>query len=145
MKLYTFINRYICGAQVGIQASHSNIEIMRKEAGDADLTEWMDNHKTFVWLDGGESEHMDLLLARLKQSDFLFAEFKEPGLGNVMTSVSVLLNTDQVMLVNQIRSDGLEYSGGALHAKYGEVYVDASLAKDALLLHYIANCRSKGI
>lgn len=94
MKLYTFVNSYILGMQVGIQASHSNIEFMREHGAEESVREWAQAHKTFVWLDGGGSDKMIENIKLLKAEGFIVSYFREPGLANVVTSFSVLVDED---------------------------------------------------
>lgn len=96
MKLYTFINSYIYGIQVGIQASHSNIEFMNEHGDNEEVKEWASDHKTFIWLDGGDANQMIENIKLLQDAGFSVSYFREPGLGNIVTSFSVLI-TESVL------------------------------------------------
>lgn len=122
MKAYTFINSYVCGIQVGIQAGHAIVELMNSyqpmdssvrammEDQNEDLNtelvqEWAESHKTFVWLDGGDSETMGVLALSLHAASMPYAVFREPGLGNVVTAISTVLDTEQCELVDTLLSN----------------------------------------
>lgn len=162
MRAYTFINSYICGIQVGIQAGHANIQLMVdyrstdssviamsvdhiEDPAIKTVQEWAENHKTFVWLDGGDSNDMSRIRARLTDSKLPFSEFKEPGLGGLRTAISIVLTTEQVQLVNLIREDRLELTNGTLMGKHGAVYVSPELEKELVLIHQIASSRTKSL
>lgn len=114
MRAYTFINSYICGIQVGIQAGHANVGLVdtyrEPESGKVVQTvmNWARDYETFVWLDGGKSDDMSRLADRLKEveDEIPYHIFREPGLGNIITAISFVLTTQQVMLANAVRQDG---------------------------------------
>ena len=102
MKSYTFIHKYIYGPQVGIQAAHSIVELMLYN----EVKDWASNHKTFVWLDGGDSTHMDKLLGLIHLSDFKYGVFREPSMSNLVTAITVVIPSEYVSIIDDVREVG---------------------------------------
>ena len=154
MKAYTFINSYICGIQVGIQAGHANVELAKDADCNDEVRRWADDHKTFVWLDGGDSFSMNHLARTLIPLNLPYAKFYEPGLDGLMTSVSVLLNEIQCDCVELLRSSSRGHKiqsdfgrGHVILAVTGEVLVrssELSLA-EMRLISLVATSRLKSL
>lgn len=161
MKAYTFVHSYICGIQVGIQAGHSNVELMRglDPAGsecDELIDRWASDHKTFVWLDGGDSARLNDIINIIEASGCPYAYFNEPALkcsaadkddAGMVTAVTVLLDTKLVEAADYIRCEGLHLNGTSLHNRYGDFdRISINLSnEERLLLSLIANSRSKSL
>ncbi|CAM0026345.1 hydrolase [Vibrio phage D148] len=156
MKAYTFVHSYICGIQVGIQAGHSNVELMRKEEGDSDVREWADHHKTFVWLDGGDSEKLNDVINIMQESGMPYAYFNEPALkcssadeddAGLVTAATVLLSTEMVEAADYIRRFRLLLNGTGFHnpdGSFNPVGNDFGNG-EKMLIWLIANSRSKSL
>ena len=100
MIAYTFVNSYICGIQVGIQAGHALVDFMAEHSDHILTKEWVCKHKTFIWLDGGD---MVDVLDKLSYSDMPYSAFEEPGLGNTITAATVVLSEAYVAICDRIR------------------------------------------
>lgn len=105
MKAYTFINDYIRGIQVGVQAGHAIVELMDNWTGHKDVSEWIRNHKTFVWLNGGDSDTMQGIINTIAKADVAYEFFLEPGLGNITTAIAVVPPVEIVNAVEATRLD----------------------------------------
>lgn len=119
MKAYTFINSYVCGIQVGIQAGHANVELAKDADCNDEVRRWADHHKTFVWLNGGDSDDMAYVLALLTGSGLPFSRFFEPGMGGLLTASTVLLNESQCNCVELLRSS----RGHKIQSDFGKGHV----------------------
>lgn len=97
-RAYSIVNMYMKGIQAGIQAAHSQSELllkMQNELTDAHIkmiNQWR-AHPVMILKNGGDHESMVQTLRMLcGQSQFPFASFHETGLGpNVLTSITVIL------------------------------------------------------
>ena len=168
MKAYTFIHSYICGIQVGIQASHSNIEIMRNLTPatcirDSEISKWADEHKTFVWLDGGDSETLEDTINLIQAASIPYAYFNEPAMkcssagpldAGMITAVTAVLTEKQVELCSLIRTGGgtivprnnnTEACFSFRDALGGYTYTDNICIEKAKLFELIAKSRSKSL
>lgn len=166
MRAYTFINSYICGIQVGIQAGHAIVELMNeskwthgemlpRECEHAQIVEsWADEHKTFVWLDGGDAEAMDDLHYNIGNSSLPYAVFKEPGLGlDVVTSIALVTTPEVQDAIDKIREyrgrvfiQESEVSHDCWIVSEDDSYVtDVMNRPDLELALFIANARRKSL
>lgn len=147
MKLYLLTNMYVGGQHPGIQGVHSAVRLVAKYASDdrdfPELTQqvfdYVDNHETVVMLQSG-MDHTGLstvvkdLDEAEKAASFFrtrlgehtaqyplvpFAEFKEPGLNNSITSVAVLCSTKMVDDMSELRKE--ELTPRYMVSTYGEV------------------------
>lgn len=149
MKAYTFVNSYICGIQVGIQAGHSIVELMTTYKDNELVREWSLNHKTFVWLDGGDADGMQETLNLLIKAGLPYEFFMEPGLGNMITAVSVVLPTRLVEAADHVRQRRYHLSlaspTAGFYDKDGLIQmVDKDLSKSEMqLVELIAGSRNK--
>jgi len=106
MRRLFFNNFYVAGIRTGIQAGHSAEEMWMKATKRflADpsaenrkvleyLIEFADNHKTWVILTGGDHDALSDFFTFLLESDnpYPVSIFREPGLGNAITSLSIVL------------------------------------------------------
>ena len=101
---------YLSSIQNGIQSAHCLHELFRKyERIDTALTilgkqkpgeiskelsmvyDWADHHKTMIVTNGGYSENLELVLQSLEKTGYPFAYFREPGIGNALTCIGVIL------------------------------------------------------
>lgn len=139
---------YIGGTHPGIQGVHSAIELVTKYTYDGrdfpdleeQVVEYTEQHKTVVMLRSG-MDHSELnklvnelddiernvRLLNIKTSNdyqptyplLPFAEFKEPGLNNSITSVAVLCTTEMVNDMAELRKG--ELSEQYMLSVYGKV------------------------
>jgi hypothetical protein len=92
---------YLSSIQNGIQAAHVVHELFNKYGLHADdpkkasqlnqLLDWSENHKTMIVLNGGMTEHLVSFLELVKKSGLPFDTFNEPGIGNALTSIGVIV------------------------------------------------------
>jgi hypothetical protein len=107
MRAYFFVNMHISGIHAGIQAGHANSDLLVKYSpvdknGNPQITgigqsamawAWARNHKTYIILNGGNSDSMYALRRHLEsiQNPYPWTYFKEPGLANVITAICIIL------------------------------------------------------
>ena len=100
MRAYFVNNMYLSSIQNGIQPAHVIHEMFRKYDGvicgdnlekRLQLYDWADNHKTIIVLNGGMTEHLEKFLQLVENSQFTFATFYEPGIGNALTSIGIIV------------------------------------------------------
>lgn len=104
LRLYSLVNFYLSGMQVGIQTGHAAVDLVRKYSSFTDLQagriteqemglthEWADHHKTFICLNGGDSDGLREATEIIAKSGYPWAEFKEPGLQDIRTCTVVVL------------------------------------------------------
>lgn len=148
MKLYLLTNMYVGGQHPGIQGIHSAVRLVAKYLADdrdfpelaQQVYEYVEEHETVVMLQSG-MDHKALyeLVTSLDQlqgavshcrmrlgDDYEpkfpivpFAEFKEPGLNNTITSVAVLCTSKMVWDMEQLRKG--EVSQQFMVSYYGEL------------------------
>jgi hypothetical protein len=104
LRLYSLVNFYLAGMQVGIQTGHAAVDLVRKYSSHLDLqggriteqemeltAEWADNHKTFICLNGGDNDMLREATDVIAKSGYPWAEFREPGLQDIRTCTVVVL------------------------------------------------------
>jgi hypothetical protein len=116
MRLYSFVNSYLSGAQVGIQTAHGVAELLSSHKNCSDIlhtpesivAEWVTKHKTIICLDGGIEDELDEIYHFVAtKTMWPVAYFREPDLADVMTSVVVILSERIYSFSNDIRRLGL--------------------------------------
>jgi hypothetical protein len=99
-RLYSFVNYYLSSIQQGIQTGHAAVKLVReytsKNQDNQDsqmVSEWADNHQTFVVLNGGNSENLLDVIRTVDDSDLPWAYFREDevSLGGIITAVGVIV------------------------------------------------------
>lgn len=102
LRLYSFCNFYYSSIQQGIQTGHMSDNMTVKYMGYPDnyapknvWQEWITNHKTYIVLNSGDYdsiiENGNKLLAVAHQLNLPYADFIEPGVGNVRTTYGVVV------------------------------------------------------
>lgn len=98
MRYYAFGNYYLSSLQQALQAHHACQEIYniyQTPAARAVYSDWSQNHKTIVLLNGGNSADLQDLFNFFSQpgNPYLFAKFHEDeqSLNNALTSVGIIL------------------------------------------------------
>src|SRR5438132_10373379 len=90
LRLYCFVNTYICNIHAGIQSAHVLAELMYKyrelpalqlqpeRTQRLNVTEWATKHKTIIVLNGGDCQNMGKLRGLLEHKDcpYPIAAFK---------------------------------------------------------------------
>lgn len=147
MKLYLLTNMYIGGTHPGIQSVHSAIELVTKYTYDGrdfpeleeQVVEFTEQHKTAIILRSGmdhkglqelvndlDGIERSVLHARMRLGEYAvkypmlpFAEFKESGLNDSITSVAVLCTSEMVNDMAELRKG--ELGERYMVSVYGEV------------------------
>lgn len=100
MRLYVFSNMYLSPIQHGIQGLHSMGEMVLKYPTSSKpgkrFRTWLRDHKTVIVLKGGYSSVLSCIddaLSEIASADpgLPFAFFREEGLEDAITSVSVVV------------------------------------------------------
>lgn len=97
LRLYSFQNFYLKGIHAGIQTAHTIAEMSTQTADDCyhEYTDWADNHKTIVVLNGGMQKDLEELLEFLGQNSgqFFYGWFHEESgaLNGALTNVSIIV------------------------------------------------------
>jgi hypothetical protein len=102
-KCVVFIHAICTGIYAGIQGSHAAQElVLRLSKSNLDFSvrdalnvrQWLEEDKTYVFLNGGMTPSMRKIKRTVKQIGFPWAEFREPDVGNMMTAIAVLVPED---------------------------------------------------
>lgn len=121
MRLYSITNMYMSGIHAGIQTQHSTSELFVKYTSPnsvykighqvGHLYRWAEFFKTTVVLNGGMHDDLLKVLELFKAWErhapyevLPFAPFYEPGVNNALTSISTIMPTDAVQIMEDIRN-----------------------------------------
>lgn len=125
MKLYCLTNMYCQGTQAGIQAFHAGVRLIKEYEGSHFSTmidEWYYDHETVVVLNAGSHSSLEKYIQDLKQQGQVpYAEFKEFGLNDALTSIAVLCTTEMVEDMSVLRMN-LPAGDQLMEVKYGKLY-----------------------
>lgn len=111
---------YISDIQRGIQTHHMFGNMLvdatdrsRDECYVMDqVVDWARNHQTIVILNGGDESRLSNLLSLFQtQDNFPIGAFREPALGNALTSVGIILPERIYSVSDAIRMNPNEPSG----------------------------------
>jgi hypothetical protein len=91
LRMYFFCLRQLSGLNKGIQAGHAALEYARAFKNDHMLVDFIENHKTFILLEGGTSIEMIDRLRELQTFDISYAGFEEPDLNNIVTAIAFII------------------------------------------------------
>lgn len=91
-RMYFLVMYNLSSIAKGIQAGHAALEYSQKYKNDKEYLDFVQNHKTFILLDGGTSKDMKKHLKTLKQWNMKHAEFKEPDLNNSISAIAFVLD-----------------------------------------------------
>jgi hypothetical protein len=107
-KCYVFVNYYVQGRQVGIQAAHAVARLCRNTDIHVSLLvdEWM-KHETLVVLNGGDSNSMSRLLDKFvaKDPEGAVAEFHEHGMDGLMTAFAYIPSASMASAITAVRME----------------------------------------
>lgn len=88
---------YMKGIQAGIQAAHSQSELLMKcikqnikEETLLDILKWS-HSPTMIVKNGGDNEAMMHFHSMVERSTFPWCSFYETGLGGILTSITVII------------------------------------------------------
>jgi hypothetical protein len=93
LRLYCFVDWMLSSIQQGIQTGHAAVDLVRKYPRNAMVSDWADNHKTFIILNGGDYEGVREALRITSETKFPFVPFYESkrANGGRITCVAVVL------------------------------------------------------
>jgi hypothetical protein len=105
--MYFFVMYNLAEIQKGIQAGHAALEYVLKYP-DARTREFIENHKTFIILNGGTSVTMHDRAEELRELKIDFAEFFEPDLNMSLSAIAFLVDEsdyadEDMYMTNPIR------------------------------------------
>ena len=91
LRMYFFVMGNLSGRQQGIQAGHAALEYQREFGKKKQYKDFVDNHKTFILLDGGGSNDMLERMIELEDFGIDFSKFYEPDLNESLSAIAFIL------------------------------------------------------
>ena len=89
-RMYSLVLRQLNPIQKGVQTTHGVVEYANKYASDEEYKQWAETDKTLIVLDGGTYQEMVRIYDTLKELGIKFADFQEPDLNYLTTSITFL-------------------------------------------------------
>ena len=89
-RMYSLVLRQLNPIQKGVQTTHGVVEYANKYAFDEEYKQWAETDKTLIVLDGGTYQEMVRIYDTLKELEMKFADFQEPDLNYLTTSITFL-------------------------------------------------------
>lgn len=89
--MYFFVMYNLSGIQKGIQSGHVALEYQREHGKTKQYKDFVQNHKTFILLDGGGSNDMLERMVELEGFGIKFSTFYEPDLNNSLSAIAFIL------------------------------------------------------
>ena len=89
-RMYSLVLRQLNPIQKGVQTTHGVVEYANKDASDEEYRQWAETDKTLIMLDGGTYQEMVRIYDTLKELGMKFADFQEPDLNYLTTSITFL-------------------------------------------------------
>jgi hypothetical protein len=100
LRMYFFTIYQLSGIQAGIQCGHAALEYAHKYKDDPQFIDFIEDHKTWVILNGGTTNRnlgelgsLNLIALEFKEREIKFASFHEPDLENALTSICFLVDS----------------------------------------------------
>ena len=90
-RMYSLVLRQLSPIQKGVQSTHSIVEYINKFYKSSEYIQWVNVDKTIIMLDGGTYPEMQECRNILADLRVPYAAFYEEDLGNIMTSISFLV------------------------------------------------------
>lgn len=90
-RMYSLVLRQLSPIQKGVQSSHSIVEYIQKFHKSTEYIQWVNVDKTIIMLDGGTYQEMKECRDTLSDLGVPYAAFYEQDLGNLITSISFLV------------------------------------------------------
>ena len=95
MRMYFFTMYNLSGIQKGIQAGHAALEYVLEHGNkDDELRDFIEQHKTFIILNGGGSITMQDRVDELRTLGIRYSTFQEPSLNNSLSAIAFLVDED---------------------------------------------------
>ena len=100
LRMYGFTPYIISDIQKSIQFGHAVVEYGLENFNTDEYQNWARNHKTFIILNGGTSNHVDPeyvgtmenIVEELKANDIKFATFNEPDLNDMLSAIVFIVD-----------------------------------------------------
>ena len=89
-RMYSMVLCQLNAIQKGVQTTHGVVEYANKYASDEEYIQWAETDKTLIVLDGGTYQEMMRIYDTLKELGMKFADFQEPDLNYLTTSITFL-------------------------------------------------------
>ena len=89
-RMYSLVLCHLNTIQKGVQTTHGVVEYANKYASDEEYKQWAETDKTLIVLDGGTYQEMVRVYDSLKELGMKFADFQEPDLNYLTTSITFL-------------------------------------------------------
>ena len=89
-RMYSMVLCQLNAIQKGVQTTHGVVEYANKYASDEEYRQWTETDKTLIVLDGGTYQEMVRVYDSLKELGMKFADFQEPDLNYLTTSITFL-------------------------------------------------------
>jgi len=99
LRMYGWVPYNISEIQKGIQFGHAVDQYAREFVDDNQYQDWVDNHKTYIILNGGTTNNnrsskwfgsLNQILDTLVDNEIQVAAFHEPDLGDQLTGVVLI-------------------------------------------------------
>lgn len=90
-RMYSLVLRQLSPIQKGVQSAHSIVEYIKKFHKSSEYIQWVNVDKTIIILDGGTFKEMRECRETLENLGVPYAVFYEEDLGNLVTSISFLV------------------------------------------------------
>jgi len=90
-RMYSLVLRQLNPIQKGVQSAHSIVEYTQKFHKLTEYIQWVNVDKTIIMLDGGTYQEMKECRDTLADNGVPYAAFYEQDLGNLITSISFLM------------------------------------------------------
>jgi hypothetical protein len=90
-RMYSLVLRQLNPIQKGVQSAHSIVEYSKKFYKSTEYIQWVNVDKTIIILDGGTYNESKECRDTLIELEVPYAAFYEEDLGNIMTSISFLV------------------------------------------------------
>lgn len=90
-RMYSLVLRQLSPIQKGVQSAHSIVEYANKFHKLTEYIQWVNVDKTIIMLDGGTYQEMKECREKLSDLGVPYMAFYEPDLGNIVTSISFLV------------------------------------------------------
>jgi len=142
LRFYCFVHCYLSPIQHGIQAGHCAVDLVTKymtsskqiAADEAMVLEWARKDKTFIVLNGGNSEMLVATYKAAKKSGFPFAEFEEDheSMRGLVTAVGLVL-PPEIYKVERTEDGNFWFPGSKPHAQGSRTYDLLEILKSSRL------------
>lgn len=91
-RMYCFVERHLSPIDKGIQAAHSIVEYSKLYSEEVEYDLWAYYDKTIIILNGGTVADLNDICRELNEHNINYALFKEEDLGNIITSIAILVD-----------------------------------------------------